>query len=200
MDLVVSETNKGKKALLYEGFTYRIYFELKSEDISWRCTKRGCKAKLRMEMVISGKLDHIHEADERKLERKQVRLSMKRKANSDVSERPSKIICSELQKVEENNLTENDLKSLSMAIYRERRKRHPTLPKSREDVHTALDGMTIETSKSENMCLINDQESGMIIFSCTSNLRVLCTQVLYTELLNVAPSFFLAVIYISRIL
>jgi hypothetical protein len=128
-------------------------------------------------MVISGKLDHTHEVDERMLERKLVRLTVKRKANRDVSERPSKSIRSELQKVEENNLTENDLKSLSMAIYRERRKRHPTLPKSREDVHTALDGMTIETSKSENMCLINDQESGIIIFSCTSNLRVLCTQV-----------------------
>ena len=74
-----------------------------------------------------------------------------KKANSDVSERLSKIICSELQKVKENNLTENDLKSLSMAIYRERRKRHPTLPKSREDMHTALDGMTIETSMSENV-------------------------------------------------
>ena len=46
MDLVVSETNKGKKALLYEGFTYRIDFVLKSEGISWRCTKKGCKAKL----------------------------------------------------------------------------------------------------------------------------------------------------------
>ena len=71
MDLVVSETNKGKKALLYEGFTYRIGFVLKSEDI-WRCTKRGCKAKLRtdkdIKMVISGKLDHTHEVDERKLE------------------------------------------------------------------------------------------------------------------------------------
>jgi hypothetical protein len=106
--IVVSETNKGKKALLYEGFTYRIDFVLKSEDISWRCTKRGCKAKLRtdkdIEMVISGKLDHTHEVDERKLERKQIRLSVKRKANSDVSERPTKIIRSELQRVEENNL------------------------------------------------------------------------------------------------
>jgi hypothetical protein len=64
-------------------------------------------------MVISGKLNHIHEVDERKLERKQVRLPVKRKANSDVSERPSKIIRSELQKIEENNLTENDLNSLS---------------------------------------------------------------------------------------
>ena len=41
MDLVVSETNKGKTALLYEGFTYRIDFVLKSEDLSWKCTKGG---------------------------------------------------------------------------------------------------------------------------------------------------------------
>jgi hypothetical protein len=78
MDLVVSETNKGKKSLLYEGCTYRIDLVLKSEDISWRYTKRGCKMKLRndkdIKMVISGKLDHTHEVDERKLERKQVRL------------------------------------------------------------------------------------------------------------------------------
>jgi hypothetical protein len=64
-------------------------------------------------MVIPGKLDHTHEVDERKLERKQVRLSVKRKANSDVSEQPTKIIRSELQRVEENNLTENYLKGLS---------------------------------------------------------------------------------------
>jgi fructose-1,6-bisphosphatase len=68
---------------------------------------------------------------------------VKRKANSDVSEQPSKIIRSELQKVEENHLTENDLKSLSMAIYRERRKRHPTLPKSREDMHRWNDNRNV---------------------------------------------------------
>ena len=68
-------------------------------------------------MVISGKLDHTHEVDERNLEHKQVRLSVKRKANSDVSERPFKIIRSELQKVEENNLTENDLKTFLSCLY-----------------------------------------------------------------------------------
>ena len=87
MDLVVSGTNKGKKALLYEGYTNRIDFVLKSEDIAWSCTKRGCKAKLRtdkdIKVVISGKLDHTHEVEERKLERKQVRLSVNRKANSE---------------------------------------------------------------------------------------------------------------------
>jgi hypothetical protein len=37
--------------------------------------------------------------------------------------------------------------------------------------------MTVKTSKSEDMCLVNDVDLHIIIFSCTSNLRVLCTQV-----------------------
>ena len=37
--------------------------------------------------------------------------------------------------------------------------------------------MTVKTSKSEDMCLVNDVDSHIIIFSWTSNLRVLCTQV-----------------------
>jgi hypothetical protein len=37
--------------------------------------------------------------------------------------------------------------------------------------------MTVKTSKYEDMCLVRDVDSHIIIFSCTSNLRVLCTQV-----------------------
>ena len=84
---------------------------------------------------------------------------------------------SELQTGEEQHLTDNDLKSLSLTIYRQRRKRHPTLPKCIIDVHEALSTMTVKTSKSEDMCLVNDVDSHIIIFSWTSNLRVLCTQV-----------------------
>jgi hypothetical protein len=74
-------------------------------------------------------------------------------------------------------LTNNDLKSLSLAIYRQPRKRHPTLPKCIIDVHEALSTMTVKTSKYEDMCLVSDVDSHIIIFSCTSNLRVLCTLV-----------------------
>ena len=69
------------------------------------------------------------------------------------------------------------MKSLSLAIYRQSRKRHPTLPKCIIDVHEALSTMTVKTSRSEDMCLVNDVDSHIIILSCTSNLRVLCTQV-----------------------
>ena len=47
MEWSISETNRGKKSLLYDGFTYRIDSLLKSGDISWRCTLKTCKVRLR---------------------------------------------------------------------------------------------------------------------------------------------------------
>ena len=38
MELTVSETNKGKKSLLYDGYTFRVDAVLKNQEISWRCT------------------------------------------------------------------------------------------------------------------------------------------------------------------
>ena len=61
-----------------------------------------------------------------------------------------------------------------MAVYRERRKKDPTLPKSRADVHECINNMAIETSKSEPFSLSNDAESGIIVFPCISTLEVLC--------------------------
>ncbi|XP_064109615.1 piggyBac transposable element-derived protein 4-like [Macrobrachium nipponense] len=64
-----------------------------------------------------------------------------------------------------------------MAIYRERRKIYPALPKSRADVHDTLDVLKIETNKNEEFCLVNDKDEGIVIFSCHANLVALCTQV-----------------------
>ena len=40
MDFKISDTNKGKKSLIYDGFIYRIDGVLKCGDISWRCTNK----------------------------------------------------------------------------------------------------------------------------------------------------------------
>ena len=37
MDLKISDTNKGKKSLLYNDYNDKIDVVLKSSDISWRC-------------------------------------------------------------------------------------------------------------------------------------------------------------------
>jgi hypothetical protein len=112
MEWSISETNRGKKSLLYDGFTYRIDSLLKSGDISWRCTLKTCKARLRTEskLLISANTEHNHDTDARKVERQQIHVSVKRKANNDIAERPSKLIRSELQTGEEQHLTDNDLR------------------------------------------------------------------------------------------
>ena len=59
------------------------------------------------------------------------------------------------------------------SLYRAWHKIHPGLPKSREDVHNAIALMDTRTSKDEEFVIMNDVPSGLIIFSCSSNLEFL---------------------------
>jgi hypothetical protein len=47
MEVTVIETNKGHKSILCEGFRYRLDVETKSGDLSWGCSAKGCKARVR---------------------------------------------------------------------------------------------------------------------------------------------------------
>ena len=53
MDFKISDTNKGKKSLIYDGFIYRIDSVLKCGDIPWRCTNKKCKGRLRTDSAMS---------------------------------------------------------------------------------------------------------------------------------------------------
>jgi hypothetical protein len=65
------------------------------------------------------------------------------------------------------------ISDLLQSLYRARRKIHPDLPKSSEDVHNAIELMDTRTSKDEEFVITNDVPSGLIIFSCSSNLEFL---------------------------
>ena len=65
---------------------------------------------------MKGQNEHNHPADDRKLERQQVRVSVKRKA-TDISTRPAKIIRQTLQETDESHLQPSDLKSISQSLY-----------------------------------------------------------------------------------
>ena len=64
--------------------------ELTSGDISWRWTQKTCKTRLRTDgeskLLISANTEHNHDTDARKVERQQIRISVKRKANNDIAE------------------------------------------------------------------------------------------------------------------
>jgi hypothetical protein len=40
MEFFISETNRGKKSLIYDGYTFRVDRVLKNSEISWRSTKK----------------------------------------------------------------------------------------------------------------------------------------------------------------
>ena len=73
MDFKISDTNKGKKSLIYDGFIYRIDGVLKYGDIPWRCINKKCKGRLRTDSAMSTmnaiNLENNHEQDEKKVER-----------------------------------------------------------------------------------------------------------------------------------
>ena len=68
MDFKISDTNKRKKSLIYDGFIYRIDGVLKCGDISWRCINKKCKGRLRTDSDMSTmnaiNLEHNHEPDD----------------------------------------------------------------------------------------------------------------------------------------
>ena len=96
MEFFISETNREKKSLIYDGYTFRVDRVLKNSEISWRCTKNSCKWRIRTDAeckaILKGQNEPNHPTDDRKLERQQVRVSVKCKA-TDISTCPAKIIC-----------------------------------------------------------------------------------------------------------
>ena len=130
MEVTVIETNKGHKSVLCEGFRYRLDVETKSGDLSWRCSAKGCKARVRTDavptLVIQQMNDHNHESDDRGNARHVLRVNAKRKAVDDLSARPSKVIRSELQTMNEKSLEPKDLKCVEKGSLQKEEENLPT--------------------------------------------------------------------------
>lgn len=91
---IVSE--KGKVLLVVNGFKFSKKKVLKSGESFWTCTVKTCNSKiftLGEELLISRKDDsHNHLNDNKKLNRQIISGGVKRKAEEDISARPSKLI------------------------------------------------------------------------------------------------------------
>jgi len=67
-----------------------------------------------------------------------------------------------------------------------------SLPKSINEVHEVLESMETVTNRNTIFLLINDRQEKIIIFSCDTNLKTLCTSIytyMLTELSHTVPSF-----------
>ena len=72
-------------------------------------------------MVIHTKNEHCHAADERANEKRILRDSVKRKAIDDLTQKPTKLIRTELVKITaEASLLPTDFKNIHQTLYRSR--------------------------------------------------------------------------------
>ena len=99
MEIQLTETSKGKPALVLNGYMYSLKMETKSSK-NWNCTKRLCKGKVTTSFdgktILHADTTHNHAPDEAKMQTNLLRQSCKRKAQEDLSERPRKIIIKEI--------------------------------------------------------------------------------------------------------
>jgi len=137
--------------------------------------------------------DHFHDPC-KTIHRQKISIACKRKAIEDISQRPKKIILSEVYSSNTNvDINTQDISAIRKCIYRARRQTLPTNPTCISEVHDVIDFLKPITSKNENFLMINDINSNIIIFSCETNLSFLCkSETVYIDgTFSYCPNFFL---------
>ena len=164
--------------MVLENFKFReYYFSRINNRIRWVCTAKSCTAEIFTDTdvnLLSSNLCHNHQPRTENVAEKQMfRVACKRKALDDISQRPSKIIRCEISQ-SDDGIEVGDLKSGLRAIHYTRRKLYPTEPRDFVELHQALDAFETVTTTGEQFLLENDIPSHVVIFSCKSNLELLC--------------------------
>ena len=172
-------TNWGNPGLITDGYKFRKDKMFKNSKL-WRCVEKTCACRCKTDledlMILDGRLDHNHtEPKPRTMERqKKIRQACKRKAEDETSERPSKLIIKEIEKVGVAGLVTHDIKSACQAMYRQRRKTHPKLSTSRMETIETLKDYEVKSSNGENMVFVSSSDTEIVMLTTKSNLQFLC--------------------------
>ncbi len=129
------------------------------------CTKKNYNGQINTDSAVSVLLEeteHNHdEMSKREVQSVIVKGNCKRKACQEMTSQPSKIIRQKLVSIENvtgmNNtksVVSNDLVNIQLAMYRERRKHLPTVPKNIAEVLQRLKDLSLVMSKEEKYCFL----------------------------------------------
>lgn len=180
MSVRLIKSCRGKNLLVFNDFTFYKDKELKNGECYWRCVKKTAKCGAKVFTmgedltVVRSDSVHNHAANKDKLNAKIVSNSCKRKAEEDISEKPSKIIRRVLSSNIPETVTTNDIRNIRRNIYHSRRKVLPfRLPTDINEVHNTVEVYSPKTCKEENFVFINNVEHNIIVFSCNTNIQCL---------------------------
>lgn len=179
--IVKAESSRGKVVLLMGSFKFHFDRTLASEESRWRCRVPKCTAAIYTvgeELIVSKhNLNHCHdEPCNSTIQKAALVAALKRKATEDIGLTPKRLVHTVLKNTAFDALNVDDIKNVKRAVYRERRKKFPKLPRCQREVHELLHSMRgqIVSTRQEDFLLANDMDANIIIFSCNTNLRHLC--------------------------
>ncbi|XP_069693627.1 uncharacterized protein [Periplaneta americana] len=164
-NMIKMYSQRGKELTVVDGYKYRKYYKNKEEQ-KWRCIVKMCNAKIvtavEGDILLNTEGNHNHEKDGT-VHRQMITNAAKRKASEeDLFDRPSKLIrreiCSAPQEISEK-ITTRDINLTKRNLYTQRRKLHPRLPKTTQEVHEALQVFNTESSNGEDLLLANNSEN-----------------------------------------
>jgi hypothetical protein len=119
MEIVHTETNRGKKTIIVDGYVYRHVNTLTKGDVVYVCNiNKKCNKSITTDpkggAVVKTKNEHScgKEPDPRENESRLLRVRVRNKSG-DVTRRPAAVIRNELRDMNENNLHRTDLRNVS---------------------------------------------------------------------------------------
>ena len=176
--MTTSTTQSGRPSLMHEEYRFRVGSTSKDGVTRWRCCTKTCPAKVFTSNgdVVNCIGDHSHDPP-RNTGAVQLRQACKRKASEDLTSKPSKLIKTEHYNdasLQGTCIMAEDYGRIRQAIYRERRKKYPCLPKTLSETFLKVESATFRTVSGENFVIDNDSVNGMIIMSCEENMNFLC--------------------------
>lgn len=180
---------KGNLLLYFGGHKFYKAHTSQAGTIRWRCVKKSCAAvvysyvQCETQVFTKNEVVHNHGQDST-ISRQIISNSVKRKAVSQLGEKPSKIICLEIKQnpADSDVLTSEDLQRISKNLYEARRNTLPCVPQNRQEVIRAVKEMQLETNKMEQFLLSACEFDQIIIFSTYTNLHFLCSvDVIYMD-------------------
>lgn len=189
-----TKTEKGHPCVIFQSNKFRLNHEGKRRR-TWRCTTRYCNAMVHSlpgtSDIIENTVVHKHEDNVLDIQKHVFRVQCKDKGKENLSCKPESVVCQQLSKLGDTaSILRQDVVNAKRAMYNAKRKEFPPFPKSTEESIMRVQEINMCTSKGEQFLLYS--ANGLIIYSCKTNLRYLCsaTVTLGDGTFFVTPKFF----------
>lgn len=170
-------SKRGNPLKVFDDYKFR-KGRLTKDGQKWRCNQPECRMTLLTdaagdELIKISEGTHSHDR-EVNLPRQYLTSSVKRKAVDDITEKPAKLLRTEIAAAPADirrQLTRADVCSVRTSIYRSRHSTTKYSPKNIQYLNDAVDDVKMKSADEDQPPLINDGAKNIVIFTDGNDFR-----------------------------